>query len=140
MSVTNKLDHKFFSDMIPKDVKIAIPTKDGKRIATFFRSSPYYKIIKIKDGNITKVSVIKNISGKCPFSDLNDSSSNYCSMKNVVDCLNDCQVVIIRRIDHQSWDKLGHMGVEVIHTDEQEVDESLEKYLEGNLIDRFNAQ
>jgi predicted Fe-Mo cluster-binding NifX family protein len=126
--------------MILRDMKIAIPTKDGKRIATFFRSSPYYKIIKIIDGNIRNISVLKNAPGECPFSDPNDSASTYCTMRNVVDCLNDCQVVIIRRIDHQSWDELGHMGIEVIHTDEKEVDESLEKYLEGNLIDKFNAQ
>ena len=140
MFICNKIDRKFFTDMIPKDMKIAIPTKDGKRIATFFKSSPYYKIVKIKKGNISNISVLRNVPGKCPFSNPESPSTDYCTNENIVECINDCQVVIIRKIDHQSWDELGHMGIEVIHTDEKSVDESIHKYLEGTLLDKFNLQ
>jgi predicted Fe-Mo cluster-binding NifX family protein len=139
MPVTNKVNCQFFADkLIPKEIKIAIPTKDGKNIATFFRSSPYYKIVHIKNRQIGDVSVIKNSKMKCPFSNASDPSSHICTNKNGIDCFNECQVVIIRKIDHHSWDELGHMGIEVIQTDEKEVNESVHKYIDGVLLDKFN--
>jgi predicted Fe-Mo cluster-binding NifX family protein len=72
--------------------------------------------------------------------EVKDSSYPPCSRKCIVDCFYDCQVVIIRRIDRQSWNELGHMGIEVIYTEVKEIDESVHKYVDGALIDKYNVR
>jgi predicted Fe-Mo cluster-binding NifX family protein len=141
MSVSNKIDYQFFAEkMMLQDMKIVVPTKDGKQISTFFRSSPYYKILNIKDGRVKHLEVISNTSELKVSEGVNGRSCPVCRSMNIAECFCDCQVVIIRRIDHKSWDELGHMGIEVIQTDENDVDQSVEKYLDGTLQDKYNIQ
>lgn len=141
MFVSNKVDSRFFTEnMILDEMKIAIPTKDGKQIGTSFKNSPYYKIFKIKNGQIQHYNVVRNELGNNILDDSELLKTNLYGKKCIEECFCDCQVVIIRKIDHQSWYKLGHMGIEVIQTEEKEIEESVQKYLEGALIDKYNVQ
>jgi predicted Fe-Mo cluster-binding NifX family protein len=140
MYVSNKIDSHFFIEKLMLDeMKIAIPTKDGKNIASSFRNCPYFKILKIKNGHIQKSNYIQSNPLNDTLEDANDSSCLTCTRKCLTDCFYDCQVVIIRRIDRQTWNELGHMGIEVIYTEVKEIDESVHKYLEGALIDKYNT-
>jgi predicted Fe-Mo cluster-binding NifX family protein len=141
MSVTNKIDCRVFAErLILNEMKIAVPTRDGKKIATSFKYSPYYKILNIKNGHIRYFNLLRNETGKSILNKLEGTICDICARKNLTECFCDCQVVIIRRIDHKSWDELGHMGIEVIQTDENDVDKSVEKYLKGKLLDKYNYQ
>lgn len=140
MYVSNKINRHFFIEKLMLDeMKIAIPTKDGKNIASSFRNCPYFKILNIKNGQIRKFKLIQKNPMDGTQKDVKDSSYLPCSQKCLADCFYDCQVVIIRRIDRQSWNELGHMGIEVIYTEVKEIDESVHKYLEGALIDKYNV-
>lgn len=139
MPVKSKLNCQFFAKrIIPDELQIAIPTRDGKRIAISFRKSPYLKIFKIINRKIRNVKLIRkrpeNYSKVESYYVKPDTSLK----ENGVGSCKDCQVVIIRRIDHHSWNELGYLGIEVIQTDEKEIDQSVQKYIEGTLFDKYN--
>jgi predicted Fe-Mo cluster-binding NifX family protein len=133
MSITNKIDRRFFAErLMLGEMKIAVPTKDGNQIATSFRGSPYYKILNIKNGRIKQLKIIRNAKGESDLKSQESRPYEICNSEHLTECFCDCGVVIIRRIDHKSWDELGNMGIEIIQTDEDDVDGSVEKYLEDH--------
>lgn len=137
----SKLNCQFFAKrIIPDELKIAIPTRDGKRIAISFRNSPYLKIFKIINRKIGNVKIIPKRPSKYSAARSRSVPLDISSKENEIGGCKDCQVVIIRRIDHHSWNELGYLGIEVIQTDEREIDQSVQKYIEGKLFDKYKAE
>jgi predicted Fe-Mo cluster-binding NifX family protein len=50
--------------------------------------------------------------------------------------LKDCSVIISHGMGRRAWQDLGAMGVEIIVTDETDVERALELYLTGDLQDK----
>ena len=87
MLVSNKIDGRFFTgNMILDEMKIAIPTKDGKQIGTSFKNSPYYKIFKIKNGQIQHYNVVRNELGNNILDDSELLKTNLYGKKCIEEC------------------------------------------------------
>lgn len=140
MPISNKyIPHVYAIESGMIEFKIAVPTTDGKKIAPHFRSGPYFKIIRINNENVSDIKLVQNGDRKYNKNMLGEHLSKISTRKHLADCFSDFQIVMVHGIDHQSWFELGHMGIEVIHTDEKEVDAAVRKYLDGKLIDKYNV-
>lgn len=138
-------------------MKIAVATKDGKKIASI-RSSPMFRIYLIMDGKVQDNTTCENEytysyihpdkpehgNSEKPKShtySLKDNDRNYkhsTSVLSVVKELEDCGVVIFRNIGKEAWNTLGLLGKEMIMTDEREVEEAVKLYLNGKLVDKYS--
>jgi predicted Fe-Mo cluster-binding NifX family protein len=117
-------------------MKIAVATKDGKRLSPYFGGRSRFKIFRIKDGRIVDRYLLENVSD----SDSNSQESkDPCGRKsnlfqNNMDEIEDCEVIITRRMGRYIWDKFGHMGIEVVFTKEKDAEENIRNYLSGEIF------
>ena len=54
--------------------------------------------------------IIRNAKGESDLKSQESRPYEICNSEHLTECFCDCGVVIIRRIDHKSWDELGNMG------------------------------
>jgi predicted Fe-Mo cluster-binding NifX family protein len=129
-------------------VKIAITTEDGKVISAHFGRSPYFAIYEIEDGKIVNKEMRKNTftghfrrehqkrpeqhHGQPHHRGTGDPHAHH----SVAEGLKDCQVVISHGMGRKAWEDLRARGIEMIVTDETDVEKAVEMYLAGELEDR----
>jgi predicted Fe-Mo cluster-binding NifX family protein len=125
-------------------MKIAVATEDGKLISDHFGRSPYFAIFEIEEGKATNRSMRQNtftghFRGKHdngPHEEHRHGRGDPQSHRSVAEGLGDCKVVISHGMGRRAWEDLRARGIEMIVTDETEVETAVQKYLSGELEDR----
>jgi predicted Fe-Mo cluster-binding NifX family protein len=125
-------------------MKIAVATEQGKTISDHFGRSPYFAIIEIENGKVINQSMRQNsFTGhfrghheghqhREHYHGTGDSHDH----DSVAEGLSDCSVVISHGMGRRAWEDLRARGIEMIVTDETEVEEAVRMYLAGELQDR----
>lgn len=129
-------------------MKIAIATEDGKIISAHFGRSPYFAIYQIEEGKIVNIEMRKNTftghfsrghtehhehhGGEHHRHGTGDPHTHH----SVAEGLKDCQVVISHGMGRKAWEDLRARGIEMIVTDETDVEKGVEMYVTGELEDR----
>ena len=124
-------------------MKIAIATEDGKIISAHFGRSPLFAIYEIEDGKIVNTEMRLNTFTGHFRGDESHGDGRHDHRKGdehahqtVAEGLQDCQVVISHGMGRRAWEDLRNRGIEMIVTDETEVERALNLYLAGELKDR----
>jgi predicted Fe-Mo cluster-binding NifX family protein len=134
-------------------MKIAVATEDGKKISAHFGRSPYFAIFEIEGGKTANRSMRPNTftghfrgghgegehghgeHGHGAGEGHQHGSGDGRGHGAVAEGLGDCGVVISHGMGRAAWEDLRARGIEMIVTDERDVDTAVQKYLAGDLKD-----
>jgi predicted Fe-Mo cluster-binding NifX family protein len=126
------------------DMKIAIATSDRSTISDHLGGAPYFAVVTVEDGKVEG----KEFRGKPGHSEfageeespqLDEEGRHGFSAvasnrhKDIRDAIEDCDVVIARRMGLGAYQDLKNMGLEVITTNAKGIDEAVELYVGGKL-------
>jgi predicted Fe-Mo cluster-binding NifX family protein len=125
-------------------MKIAVATEDGKVISSHFGRSPYFAIYQIEDGKIIHKEMRKNTFTAHFRNDHSEHHDHKHELReehhhkhhHVAEGLKDCNVVISHGMGRRAWEDLRAKGIQMIVTDETDVEQSLNLYRSGKLEDR----
>lgn len=124
-------------------MKIAVATEDGKTISAHFGRSPFFAIYEIADGKVINQEMRRNtftghFRGGVAHEDghHDHGKGDEHAHQTVAEGLQDCQTVISHGMGRRAWEDLCSRGIEMIVTDETEVERALNLYLAGELKDR----
>lgn len=122
--------------------RIAIASEDGTRIAGHFGRTPYFAVVTVEDGAVVSQELRENTftaharGGHGP-----DHKPGYgmghgpASHAGILEGLGDCQAVICRGMGFRLREDLNTAGIESYVTDCMTVQEAVNAYLNGTLVD-----
>jgi predicted Fe-Mo cluster-binding NifX family protein len=124
-------------------MKIAVATEEGKTISDHFGRSPYFAIFEIQDGNIIDQCIRQNtFTGHFrehreghQHGEHHHGEGGPHDHASVAEGLSDCAVVISHGMGRRAWEDLRARGIEMILSDETEVEKAVHMYLAGTLRD-----
>jgi len=124
-------------------MKIAVATEQGKIIADHFGRSPYFAIFEINNGKIVTQSMRQNTFTRHFRGDQeghqhgqhHHGAGDPHDHDSAAEGLSDCNVVISHGMGRRAWEDLRARGIEMIVTDETEVEKAVHMYLAGSLRD-----
>jgi len=125
-------------------MKIAVATEDGRTVSQHFGRTPYFAIFEIAEGTIVNRSMRENTftwhfrehHGDQRNEEHHDAHGDPDAHQSIAEGLEDCRVVISQGMGRRAWEDLRGAGIEMIVTDEIEVQLAVQKYLAGELEDR----
>ncbi|MBR9998568.1 MAG: hypothetical protein KFF73_06335 [Cyclobacteriaceae bacterium] len=126
-------------------MKIVVSTKDGRKISRSFSGCNVFKIFETENGKIVKKSSRLNTFNsrlKQKIKELSDSENRQPNetlpVKNVIDGVKDCHVIICHKMNRRNWIKMGGSGVEMFFTSISDAENAVIKYLSGELKDEYH--
>jgi predicted Fe-Mo cluster-binding NifX family protein len=123
-------------------MKIVVSTKDGRKISRSFSGCNVFKIYETENGKIVRKTSRPNTFNSRIRHKLkgtqNQQSLEDSDVRNVIDGVKDCQVVICHRMNRRNWAKMGGSGVEMIFTSVTDAENAVIKYLSGQLKDEYH--
>jgi predicted Fe-Mo cluster-binding NifX family protein len=122
-------------------MRIAIASADGVRIFHHFGRTPSFAIIEVESGQVTRRTIRTNDftphAQRAPGADRHhDHHHATHGHAAIAEALKDCQVVISRGMGRRAYEDLRAAGIEMIVTDEVQVESAVSRYLAGTLTDR----
>jgi len=126
-------------------MKIGVATEDDKMISAHFGRSPYFAIYQIEDGKIIHKEMRKNTftghfrndhSERHHHHHNEGGEEHHHKHQHVAEGLKDCNVVISHGMGRRAWEDLRAKGIEMIVTDETDVENVVQMYLAGDLRDK----
>lgn len=123
-------------------MKIAVATAEGKTISAHFGRSPFFAVYEIADGKVINQEMRRNTftghfrGGAHGEGHQDHRKGDEHAHQTVAEGLQDCQTVISHGMGRRAWEDLRSRGIEMIVTDETEVERALHLYLAGELNDR----
>jgi predicted Fe-Mo cluster-binding NifX family protein len=123
-------------------MKIAIVTEDEVTISQHFGRAPYYAVYTVEDGKVTGKE-IRDKAGHHTFAAHHTETApgqkhGYDAGAQtrhtaMAETISDCQVLIAGGMGMGAFESMRSRGIEVIATDEENVETAVSRYIEGNL-------
>ncbi len=128
-------------------MKIAVVTNNGSTVSQHFGRAPYYKIFEIDDNIVNNVYLRERRTGHfAPGGMHHNQEHNHETSAGhgygqgaqnrhatMVQELSDCQVLIAGGMGMGAYENFRSAGLEVILTDQMDIQQTIDAYLEGNL-------
>jgi len=111
------------------DVKVAVASDDGVKIAKHFGKSMGFKIFEIKENKILSDEYRQNI-GK------NTGECGSCNHSVIIKNLSDCSIVISYGMGFNIYNDLLDNNIRAIVTDVETVDDAINKFISSGLENR----
>jgi predicted Fe-Mo cluster-binding NifX family protein len=129
-------------------MKIAVATEDGNSISAHFGRSPYFAIYDVQDGEIANKEMRENIftghfrrAGRGHRTHRHGhGAGDTDAHRSVWEGLRDCSVVISHGMGRKAWEDLRARDIEMIVTDETDVEQAVRLYLAGEMKDRIEER
>lgn len=127
------------------NMKIAVITEDGKQISQHFGRAPFYLVLTIEDGKVTEREM-RDKTGHRQFTAQEASTEhsaqghgmdNASHNKHVsmADTISDCQALICGGMGMGAYESMRQLNIQPLVTDLSDVDEAVQAFLDGKLID-----
>jgi predicted Fe-Mo cluster-binding NifX family protein len=110
------------------EVKIAIATDDGVTISPHLGRARSFLVVEVEDGRI-KNKELRRVAG-------GGMRHGECDHTSMISSIKDCEVVISFGMGWRIYEDFRANGIKPIVTDKPNVEEALEAYLKGELVDR----
>lgn len=125
-------------------MKIAVVTDDGKTISQHFGRARYFSVVKLENGEII-TKELREKAGHHSFAYHGQGAGgrhgfepgSYDKHVSMAQAIEDCQVVIAGGMGYGAYEFLRSTGKEVIATDAMAIDDAIELYLKGKLVNRM---
>jgi predicted Fe-Mo cluster-binding NifX family protein len=129
-------------------MKIAAITEDGKVIHQHFGRAPYYLVVTIEDRQIVNREMRPKL-GHANFANQPNphqthgaghgfdpaAQSRHAQMAATI---NDCEALLCRGMGQGAYQNIQERGIRPILTDIASIDEAVQAYLEGRIVDRVD--
>ena len=131
-------------------MKIAVVSDDGVTISQHFGRAPFYVVVTIEGDKVTGKET-REKSGHHTF------AAHHADVKpgephgydtgaqvrhaNMIEAVSDCQIVVVGGMGWGAYDSLKSSNIEPIVTDVKDIDEAVQRYLDGkldNLMERLH--
>jgi predicted Fe-Mo cluster-binding NifX family protein len=131
--------------MTAQEIRIAFPTEDGFKISRHFGKAPYFVIVSLlADGTLQKEQRHRDHwhgqheSGLIQFADSPQPAQDAPEVTRIIGAgllagSEDCQVLIAGGMGQAAYDRAAEQGLQVILTNEKEIDKAVASYRSGNL-------
>ncbi|NHV96521.1 MAG: iron-molybdenum cofactor biosynthesis protein [Thaumarchaeota archaeon] len=110
------------------EVKIAIATDDGMTISPHLGRARSFLVVEVEDGRI-KNKELRRVAG-------GGMRHGECDHRSMISSIKDCEAVISFGMGWRIYEDFRANGIKPIVTDKPNVEEALEAYLKGELVDR----
>jgi predicted Fe-Mo cluster-binding NifX family protein len=129
-------------------MKIALITDDGKNISQHFGRAAYFLVATIEEGQIVDRQ-LRNKLGHNHFSNQPhhdhpageshgmDAGSHNKHLQ-MTETIVDCEVVLCGGMGMGAYQSMLSRGIQPVVTDVQDIDQAVQLYLEGKLVDRID--
>jgi predicted Fe-Mo cluster-binding NifX family protein len=129
-------------------MRIAVATENGESISADVEHSPYFVVLEVEAGRILDRSVRGNsLAGyfrgpraHWPGSNHQSDAGSPDACLAVEDTLRDCDVIISHRLGRGICKGLRARGIDLIATEETQVEQAVLMYLNGTLSDRLDRR
>jgi predicted Fe-Mo cluster-binding NifX family protein len=129
-------------------MKIAFVTDDHKTISAHFGRAQYYDVFTIEDNKVVK----KEIRDKANHSQFSEEGHHHGEHGDshgmdpgsqrrhgmMMESIKDCQVLVARGMGQGAYNNLRERGIKPILTDLQQIQEALDAYLVGTLLENLD--
>lgn len=129
-------------------MKIAVVTDDEKNISAHFGRAQYYVVLTVKDGQVIEQETRPKANhsqfagehghhGEHGDSHGMDRQSQH-RHAQMMDAIEDCQVLMARGMGQGAHYSLTSRGIKPVLTDIQDIQEAVDAYLAGRLIENMS--
>jgi predicted Fe-Mo cluster-binding NifX family protein len=133
-------------------MKIAAITDDGKTISPHFGRARYYQVYRIEDGAIAGREQ-RDKMGHHDFAHEHDHDHDHhhegrhdprghgfgrgaaSRHARMIEAIADCDVILVRGMGQGAYLALGEAGIKPIVTDIESIEEAVQAYLDGEIVD-----
>jgi transcriptional regulator with XRE-family HTH domain/predicted Fe-Mo cluster-binding NifX family protein len=137
----------FSPEIMKKEIfmKIAVITDDGKTISQHFGRAPYYQVLTIEEGKIVN-SELRNKLGHSQFHNQEHAeehhgighgmdAGSHNKHASMAETISDCAAVLCGGMGMGAYESMRRLNIQPVVTDIAEIDEAVNAYIEGKLID-----
>jgi predicted Fe-Mo cluster-binding NifX family protein len=114
--------------------RIALPTDDGTTLCQHFGRARYYKVIDLTDGVVTATELRDKFAHVCGDASLDSGLPHEEVHKRLAEAAHGCDTVIAGGMGGGAMDALLAAGLKVIQTDMSSLDEIVEAFRTGRLV------
>jgi predicted Fe-Mo cluster-binding NifX family protein len=130
-------------------MKIAVITDDEQKISQHFGRAPYYLVVTIEDGQIVQRERRDKL-GHAHFANEPDNHDHQPGERHGFDpaaqdrharmaaSIADCEVLLCRGMGAGAYESMKQAGIRPIVTDIASIDEAVQAYLDGQIVDRVD--
>ena len=125
-------------------MKIALITDDGKTISQHFGRAPYYLVLTIEEGKITKREMRDKL-GHNHFADQHAQGqhgadhgmdpASHNKHISMADAIADCKVLICGGMGRGAYESMLRLNIKPVVTELREIDAAVQAFIDGKLID-----
>lgn len=126
-------------------VKIAIVSEDGITISQHFGRAPYYIVVTVENGKIVDREQRDKLGHAQfqnePHHEENDARGHgfgagpQSRHARMAAAIADCQILLARGMGAGAYESMKDAGIQPIVTDISRIDDAVQAYLEGRLVD-----
>jgi len=128
-------------------MKIAVATENGECVSADFYRSPYFVVLDVEAGRIINRSIRRNTAagffrrrqGSGGRGTHRDGADCPDACLSIEDTIKDCRAVISHRLGRNACEGLKAHGIDLIATEETQVERAVLKYLDGTRIDSLDG-
>lgn len=127
-------------------MKIALITEDGKTISQHFGRAPFYQIVEIINGEVVNREMRDKIGHPQyahreqrhfdPEKGSGTDQASHTKHERMSDAISDCDALICGGMGTGAYQSMETFGIKPIVTKIESIDEAIDAYLQGNLIDQ----
>jgi len=124
-------------------MKIAVVTDDEKTISAHFGRAQYYVVFTVEDGKVTGQETRPKANHSQFAGDHHHGDSHGLDPQSqhrhgaMMDVIPDCQVLLARGMGQGAYVSLKSRGIQPVLTDNQNIQEAVDAYLKGTLIENL---
>jgi predicted Fe-Mo cluster-binding NifX family protein len=128
-------------------IKIAAITDDGQTISQHFGRSPFYLVVTVENGQVTQREMREKLghghfSGgphgeehSQPHGFGPEAQDRHARMASAI---SDCEALLCRGMGAGAYESMKMLGIRPIVTDLISIEEAVQAYLEGSIVDRID--
>jgi len=126
-------------------MKIAVITDDGTTISQHFGRAPYYLVLSIQDGAVTKRELRNKLGhnqfGSQPHPLETDASEHgmdpvsHDKHASMAETIADCEALLCGGMGMGAYDSMLRLNIRPVVTDLHSIDEAVQAYIDGKLVD-----
>jgi predicted Fe-Mo cluster-binding NifX family protein len=130
-------------------VKIAVITEDERTISQHFGRAPYYVVATVEHGQIVRRERRDKLGHAHFASELHDhdhqpgerhgfDAASQDRHTRMAKAIADCEVLLCGGMGAGAYESMRKRGIKPMVTDIRSIDEAIQAYLEGRLVDRVD--
>ncbi len=137
----------FSPEIMKKEIfmKIAVITDDGKTISQHFGRAPYYQVLSIEEGKIVNREM-RNKLGHSHFHNQDHAeeqpgaghgmdAGSHNKHTSMAETISDCTAILCGGMGMGAYESMRRLNIQPVVTDKADIDEAVNAYIEGKLID-----